>query len=613
MGMIDLEDLIDEYNLAQGLPPAQRNPPRAPAASDDMPVPTKTKRPRRPRMVQTDLIEFLEADKAAEAATAISEPARPAVSSDFGTDDARQQPSQPVQENAAQGVGSIPPSTVAGVPAMACGIGTEDHSLRFLKEVVHIQKEPKPPTQHDYRHLLRPIQTMLSPSKGKGPAVCACGHARKKAVSVHLIERANGTERASVTGIFRCGNGEACPLCARHVAALRARRYRLVHEATTARGGKVVTFVLTIEHARDDRLGVLMKALKSAATRSRGDRLWNDEIAPLMQVVGAMTDTHVRLSRRGGWHPHLHVSIACLTDDMEALKAGASMLLDSYIAKLAALGYRAAKTQQSATILDAKPNAYPAHHHRRAEVTGKLADAMDDDTSLSPFDIAELAANGDVEMQGYFREFVEAVRGQKSGVITASMAKKLGIEPGTDPGPTFDETSRLGTIPATVWTKLLDLNLTGTFLTHVETFRREGWLRSRWWALEQTNEAPEYSTELAAEIAELIHAQQRMPDPIAKRLAQDQIEILKGDWTWTHGAELVAGTVEYVAANHRHMRVDTEGVNIWVSVLEDSAARRHPTSHTTLPVGDNTPSTATVSHGSIPDHVGQNTPISQQA
>ncbi|MBN9335997.1 MAG: hypothetical protein J0I64_21270, partial [Devosia sp.] len=549
---------------------------------------------RQPSMVQTDLIEFLEAEKAAEAAKAAAD--APCVLT----------------------AGTLPPSETSapsstGKPEQG---SAKDEDIKFFKEVAHIRKEESPKPAYDYRFLLRPIQQMLTPEEGRGPAVCACGHARGKTVNVHLIDRENGTQRASAVGIYRCGNGEACPVCARHVAALRAKRYRLVHEAVNAMGGTMLTFVFTIDHAPEAALAPLLAALKSASTGARSDRFWNEKIAPLIKAVGAMTDAHVRRSGRGGWHPHLHVTLPCLTSDMEALRSGAAMLIERFVERLAKLGYRASLDLQSMTVLDARPNAYPAHHHRRAEVDGDLADEIDDDTSLSPFDIAELAAAGNVEMKALFVEFVEAMRGSKSGVITAAMAKKLGIEAGTDPGPGFDETTRLGSIPSTVWMKLLDLNLTGTFLTHVETFGREGWRRSRWWALEQTNEAPEYSVELAAEIAELIHAQQRMCDPIAKELAQDQIEIFKGDWTWTHGAELVAGTMDYVAANHRHMRVDTEGVDIWVSILEESAgqlARRRSyaeVSHTTLPVGDGPPPAKTVSHGSDPDHVRQNMPVS---
>lgn len=69
MYQTDLEDLIDEYNLAHGLPPAKRNPPRPIAAPILLPVMARRpRRPRTPRMMQTNLEDFIAADKAAEAA-----------------------------------------------------------------------------------------------------------------------------------------------------------------------------------------------------------------------------------------------------------------------------------------------------------------------------------------------------------------------------------------------------------------------------------------------------------------------------------------------------------------------------------------------------------------
>src|SRR5690606_7821629 len=112
-----------------------------------------------------------------------------------------------------------------------------DHALRFLKEDVHFQNKPAQRKAHDYRYLLRPIQEMLAPKEGRGLAVCACGHARSKSISVHLVGKPDGRQKASVGGIYRCGNGEVCPMCARSVAALRAKGYRRIHEAVTARGG----------------------------------------------------------------------------------------------------------------------------------------------------------------------------------------------------------------------------------------------------------------------------------------------------------------------------------------------------------------------------------------
>ncbi|WEJ57472.1 hypothetical protein [Devosia sp. FJ2-5-3] len=372
----------------------------------------------------------------------------------------------------------------------------------------------------------------------------------------------------------------------------------------------MITFVFTIEHDRDDRLAPLLAALKSASTGARSDRYWNEKIKPLMQAVGAMTDAHVRWSGRGGWHPHLHVTLPCLTADLEALRAGSAMLIDRFVERLAQSGYHASTAQQSATILDARPNAYPAHHHRRADVEGKLADAVNEDTSLSPFDIAELAAAGDAEMEGRFVEFFEALRGTKSGVITAKMAKKLGIEAGTDPGPSFDETTLVGSIPSPVWMKLLDLNLTGTFLSHVETFGRDGWQRSRWWALHQTGFAPPVDLVIADQIMLAIKAMALLSDPEAQAIGKSVLANQVDRWSARYGRDLVAATLSYAeahAALNAHGNAEAEAMADVLDTWADKAFRRRrdAASHKTLLKSDSPHSAETVSQGSYNDHVGQ--------
>ncbi|HEY4201703.1 MAG TPA: hypothetical protein VGM83_14210 [Devosiaceae bacterium] len=593
MYQTDLEDLIDEYNLLHGLPPAKRNPPRP----SPLPVAAKPKRPRRPRAsrpVQIDLEELIAASEAAEASEAASVPSPTAV---VETPAARHRPAP----------GSdLRPAPEDGQPEVE-----EDDDIRFLKEVAHIRERESQQPQYDYRFLMRPIQEMLAPGEGRGPAICACGHARGKTVNVHLIDRGNGTHRASATGIFRCGNGEACPACARHIAALRAKRYRLAHDAVTALGGTMVTFVFTIEHAPDDRLAPLLAALKSASTGARSDRFWNEQIRLAMQAVGAMTDTHVRWSGRGGWHPHLHVTLACLTQDIEALRAGSAMLIASFVARLAQLGHRASLEQQSVHILDARPNAYAAHHHRRAQVEGELAAAMTEDTSLSPFDIAELAVGGDLEMKARYVEFFQALRGTKSGVITAPMAKKLGIEACASPGPSFDETTRIGSIPSPVWMKLLDLNLTGTFLNHVETFGRAGWQRSRWWALQQTGFAPPVDLAMADDLMAAIKAIALLTNPTAKTIGQSFLASRVDGWTAQHGRDVAAATLSYAEEHAAFTSVgDAEAENMAVALetWADKATRRRRdrSSHMTLPMRDGALRAGTVPHGSAGEHVGGN-------
>lgn len=521
-------------------------------------------------MSQIDLEEWIAADEAARAAA--------------------------IPSGSAENIPAERADTVAVNATVEAPGATDEDTFKFLKEAVHFQEESTAGPQYDYRYLLHPIQRMLAPEEGRGPAVCACGHARGKQVGVHLVEKENGTHRASVTGIYRCRNGEVCPVCARHIAALRAKRYRLVHEAVTARGGRMVTLVLTIEHDPGDRLADLLRALKAASTGVRSEGRWTRKIRPLLKAAGVMIDPHVRRSRRGGWHPHLHVTIACLTADLDAIKEGANLYLERFVVLLSRAGYHASRERQSALILDAKANAYPAHHHRRAKIDGDLADDLDDDTSLSPFDIAELAAAGDAEMRALFVEFAEAMRGSKSGIITASMAKALGIEAGTDPNPGFDESTRIGGIPSPVWTKLMELNLNGTFLTQVETGGRAGWRRSRWWALQQTGFAPPIVPALANEMTVLVKAIALLTNDEAKAMAKDVLaDRLKG-WTAQHGHALVVATLDYAEAHAPLTTNGDEEAESLAAIIETWAGkamrrRRWQASRKAHPVAESPPRT----------------------
>ncbi len=405
-------------------------------------------------------------------------------------------------------------------------------------------------------------------------------------------------------------------MCARSVAALRAKSYRRIHEAVTAKGGKMVTFVFTIEHEPKDELAVLLRALKTASTRARAGRIWNDKIKPLMQAVGALVDVHVRFSRRGGWHPHLHVTLACLTDDAEALKAGATMLLDRYVEALAKLGHSASKTKQSSTILDDRLNAYPAHHHRRADVSGKLSDEVEDDTSLSAFDLAELASEGDGEMRDRFIEFSVAMKGSKSGVVTASLSRALELQPDPDTRPVLSETSWLGTLPSPVWKGLLDRNLASTFLERVENFGRSGWARTRWWAYQQTNLVPTISDRIAAEITVVLRAIGLVRDAEARSIGQAHLAALMQRWSAVHGPALVASSHEYAEAYLVTVSEDDDAARGLADDLEHWASkaairRKYRLFHKTLPMGDGPPAPETVSHRSVSDYLGHFAPSSR--
>lgn len=637
MYSVDIEDLIDEYNSALGLPPARRNPPRDPAASNDLLEAMKVKRSRRPRqkrMVQTDLEDFIAADMAEEAAKAAAdafaapatETPAPGMAAALGEDERpvciRTEDAQPVEAEAPEHSLSLSIKAVHFQDQDIAQAG--DHEGEHEEGQVGEPEQPVPPgPEPKSPSVVRTVQGLFDPGPQvkKKPPICYCNKPRLGIVDVHLREDAYGRKKAGVSGVWRCGNGEVCPMCAEAAASRRRDGYGRAGGAAIQKGGRIVTIVLSVSHSRKDKLADLMRAVKKASTGARAGGPWHRQIKPAMGCAGVLVDHHVRHGDHYGWHYHQHLTMYCLDRDEASIEAACAALVERYVRLLHQMGYRADAKRQHVKILhdvtETQPYHYPANHNAADDEEGMELAAAEhgEEESATPMMLAERAAHGDKEAAALFMEFAAAIRNTRSAVITSAMTAKLGIEPKADEAPAHNEQNRLGSIPGRVWTKLIDQSLTSTFFSRVESAGRVGWRAVRWWAMEQTGLAPAYSVELANEVAELVHARKRMDDPVAKELADDQIGILKSDWTYSHGDELVAATLEYVAAHYRRMPVDEWGVDFWISVLEDNAGkmkrRRAAASHTTLPMGDSPPLGENVSHGSNPDHVGRKSPISQ--
>lgn len=447
----------------------------------------------------------------------------------------------------------------------------DEHSLEFCDEAVDFQK--RIPAS---RSLLRAVQKMLDPGRvRRKPAVCLCGSPRKHDVDVHLIDK-NGTSKASITGIWRCKNGEVCPHCSEIVAAERATRHKRVANAVTGKGGRILTVVLTVAHDPGDKLADVMTALKKASTGARSGGTWTRKIKRLLRVAGVLIDAHTRWSAEAGWHYHQHVTIACLSDNEDEIREGAKALIDRYVELIRRAGYDADAERQWVSIVksgaaETTPYNYPADHHRPHRSDGDLQGALDEGTSLSPLQIAELAAAGDEAMAERFREFAKAVRGTKSAIVTAKMSKALCIEDADDEKPALDESTRLGSIPGVAWMRLLDQNLNGTFLSRVEAAGRPGWDAVRWWAVKITGCAPEIIPDLVQEIVLYLRVREEVTEPGAGDIAQHNLEQRIQDWTRIYGHDLIAATIDFAYAHERFVAVDANAVTAFANSLYEWA------------------------------------------
>ncbi len=591
------------------------------SSPDLYPVPPQQKGPTlaiEPEMVQMEL-EGLDAEHiAAEAAKASSEPVT-ATTVEVPAAELVMTPTLAVEPTPVHDGGQNDFSGALGGSEADEGAEADASrpSLSLGFQTVHFQKEN--PNTSSKPSVLRTVQALHDPGDGrKKPPICYCGAPRRAEVDVHLRE--DGSKpKAGVTGIWRCRNGEICPHCAEAATARRRASYARVGDATIEKGGKIVTLVLSVSHNLNHRLADLMRAVKAASTGSRAGGTWTRAIKPAMGCTGVLVDHHVRHGARYGWHYHQHVTMFCVGKTDTEIEAALAELVKRYVALIVRQGFHADAAQQHIKVLKERPeegpHTYPADHNRADDENDvAIAASHGEDESLSPLMLAERAAHGDEQAATLYLEFAAAIKGTRSVVVTPALAKALEIERKVEE-PAYTAETRLGSIPGRVWTALIDQNLNRMFLNRVESAGRAGWRAVRWWAMEQTSMAPAYSVELAREVAALVQTWKRTDDPIVRELVNNQVGILKSDWAFGHGEELVEATLDYVAAHHRTMTVDEERVDWWVSVLENNAdkiarRRRDAMSHTTLPVGDGPPPAKTVSHGSDPDHVRQNMPVS---
>jgi hypothetical protein len=166
--------------------------------------------------------------------------------------------------------------------------------------------------------------------------------------------------------------------------------------------------------------------------------------------------------------------------------------------------------------------------------------------SLTPFDIARKAAAGSEVMRYLWSEYAKAMPGTRSCVITASLAKNLGIcsedDADSDASNAAEPVDVVGTIPTTNWNVILRRGLAPRLLGDLETRDPGAWPEIRAWAVKVSTElsaddipydygppvaisAPTSRSELACTIARV--ALETIP---GQHFIQSEISRMNNDW-----------------------------------------------------------------------------------
>lgn len=140
---------------------------------------------------------------------------------------------------------------------------------------------------------------------------------KSAATCQHLLEGSvsHGVTRSGVVhtkGIKRCGNVQACPVCAPVVRERRAAEIDAAASLVRASGGTVVFVTVTMPHKQRDKLSWLIDTVYKSWNQCWSGKSANNfrHAFGFLGQVRALEVTDMDLDgldlRGSGWHPHIH-------------------------------------------------------------------------------------------------------------------------------------------------------------------------------------------------------------------------------------------------------------------------------------------------------------------
>lgn len=310
-------------------------------------------------------------------------------------------------------------------------------------------------------------------------------------VIIHLRVGEDRIARAGVSGIYRCGSPWLCPTCAPARAQVRADRVQRAAKATYRRSGAVALVVLTASHKLATPLADIKALVAGASRKVRQGRAWQD-LVDEHGVLGVVVGQEVTISKVNGWHYHQHLSVLVDGrdgDDVDAARdraqAAGNAIADRYKAMIRAAGGNvSSKRGCLVRVADDADDAsrYTAKGSSAWEVAGGHKDETKSKASMTPWDLAESAYRGlkdgddasaeDRWARARWSEYVEVMPGTRSCVVSASLAKSLGIE-AADDGETGEQVLHqreeiVGRVPVAAWRIWMAYGLVASFLARIE-------------------------------------------------------------------------------------------------------------------------------------------------
>jgi hypothetical protein len=249
------------------------------------------------------------------------------------------------------------------------------------------------------------------------------------------------TNRARYSGLRVCGRIWTCPMCAAKISERRAGE--LAQAITQARNMdiEVALLTVTVPHVKGQTLADLLAAIRKA---------WNSftqggtssRLRRAIGLVGTIRNIEVTYGENG-WHPHFHCLVfykGHLVDLEEMQRKWGEHWQKCAVAA----GLREPSTEHGLTV---QPGEYAARYVSKWGLEHEMTKSMAKRSRIggrTPFDIAEDFSDGkDVEKNAaLWREYAEAMHGQRQLYWSAGLKKLLLVEEKTDEEIVAEEDER---------------------------------------------------------------------------------------------------------------------------------------------------------------------------
>lgn len=227
---------------------------------------------------------------------------------------------------------------------------------------------------------------------GKNNRIFHCGHTPITKGNISVIKSADN--KAYYNNLQSCGNVWLCPVCSNKIAIKRREEVqRIMYHYIGMPGVHIGFLTLTVSHQNHEKfIKVKERLLKGwkAIQQSRQYR----ELCYKYRHLGDIRNMEVRVNKKNGWHPHLHIAVFSKCNAVKLYRFGAEIIniwLQYHGRNAGSIGqsFSLIYNQKGISNYITKMNELDGKWNAASEMTlSHLKTAKDKDKeSYSPFDL----------------------------------------------------------------------------------------------------------------------------------------------------------------------------------------------------------------------------------